>query len=142
MGGDEFFAKMADAWIALWLRNPYSQVLLSLQRAALASATQSWNRAEGKIFPDPWQLYRLANDFSMALGFVPVAKYDQLLRENEELREENSCLKKIVQDLKFNFLQESGEQMQEVWRTLTQRQLELNREMGKNFLDFMSKWPA
>ncbi len=66
---------------------------------------------------------------------MPRSTYDQALRENEELRRENKFLKDTLRELQFNVFTKYGEEMQQAWREITDRQLAMNREMGRVFLE-------
>ena len=112
-----------------------------VQREGIEEAKRFWNfsPANRGIFPNALEIYEKLADFYTMIGFVPCNKYDQALRDNEELRQENKFLKDTIRELQLNIFREGGEMMQKTCREITDRQLEMHQEIGKNFFEFFQQ---
>jgi regulator of replication initiation timing len=69
------------------------------------------------------------------LGIVPKTNYDNVLKENTSLKEENKFLKDILRELQVNIFKIGGEKAQEIWDSSIDKQLEVNKEIAKNFFE-------
>jgi FtsZ-binding cell division protein ZapB len=78
-------------------------------------------------------------DFYIVLGFVPRSKYDEMLTENEKLKEENRFLRDTIRELQVNIFREGGEKVQQAWGTIIDKQLEMNKEIAKNFVELFKQ---
>jgi len=142
MGNEEMFENLLRLFGNPYLKNNFLDSFLTLQRMGFVTAPNYWGLMGEKNtgLPNPLDLYARMLDFYMALGFVPRDKYDQALRDNEGLRQENRFLKETIRELQGSIFREGGEGMQETWREITQRQVELNKAVGQNFCELVKLW--
>ncbi len=142
MSNEEMFENLMGLLNNPLGKNNFLDFFLALQRRGFEAAPGygSLTGAQNAIPPNPLELYTRMMDFYMVLGLVPRAKYDQALRDNEELRQENKLLKDTLRELQFNIVREGGARIQDTWREITQRQLELNKEVGQNFCELIKQW--
>jgi uncharacterized protein YlxW (UPF0749 family) len=74
-------------------------------------------------------------DFTSAMGFVPLAKYEELRKEVDGLKAENQLLRDTIRELQNSFMAEGGAKAQQAWQSVIDKQLEMNREVAKGFFD-------
>lgn len=115
---------------------------LKVQQEGVEAAKKFWNLSPEKdtFIPNVLEVYEKMIDFYITLGFVPRTKYDQVLRENENLREENKFLKDTIHEVQSSIFTEGGEQLQEIWREIVDKQLDMNKEIAKNFYQLFKQW--
>jgi hypothetical protein len=120
-GAGDFFSKMQlegmEAAKKYWSTSPYASAL-----------------------PDVQQMIERMAEFYSAMGFVPLAKYEMVLKENETLKSENKLLRETISELQKSFLAEGGVKAQQAWQGVIDKQLELNREATKSFIDVLKQF--
>ncbi len=144
MFNEELFGNMAKIFTIPLFRENFLDFFQTAQRDGLEAAKKYWHFSAGNnVFsPNTLELYEKLLDLYMALGFVPRFRFDEVRRENDELRQENKFLKEALCDLQVNIFTEGGEKIQDAWRELADRQLETNKEIGKNFFEFFRQLPG
>ncbi len=142
MGNEEMLKGMKDLFANPLFQQNFHEFFLAAQREGLAAAQRLWNLTgeKNRLSNNVPEIYEKLLDFYLTLGFVPQHKYDQVLRENEELRQENKFLKDAIGELQLNIFKEGGQKLQETWREITDRQLAMHREIGKDFLELFGQW--
>lgn len=107
------------------------------QKLGMDAARNYWSLQsdEYKPFSQGTALFEQIIDFYSGLGFVSRRKYEDLLKEKEDLERENRFLKDTIQQLNFKVMTEGGIKMQEAWNTTIEKQMELGKELTKNFFD-------
>jgi hypothetical protein len=110
---------------------------LKMQQEGIEAARKFWGGYADKNFPFPnaMDMYERMVDFYIILGFVPRAKYDEMLNENKSLKEENRFLRDTIRELQLNLFTEGGERVQQIWHGIIDKQLETNKEIAKNFFE-------
>lgn len=138
MNNEEILRSVGNLFADPLFKRDFFDFLLIMQREGVEAAKRSCNFSpvSKAILPNALEIYEKLVDFYIIFGFVPCNKYDQALRDNEQLRQENKFLKDTIREMQFNIFQQGGEMMQETCREITGRQLEMHQEMGKNFLEF------
>jgi hypothetical protein len=120
-GAGEFFSKMQqdgmEAAKKFWGASPYASAL-----------------------PDAQQMVERMADFYSAMGFVPLAKHEAALKENESLKSENKLLRDTIRELQQSFMAEGGVKAQQAWQSVIEKQLELNREATTSFFDALKQF--
>lgn len=103
----------------------------------MEAAKKAWNMSGQKYpsFTSADDFYEKMVDFYTLMGFVPIAKYNELLKDNEKLKKENSLLKDMIKDLQNNLFKEGAEMAQQSWQSIVDKQLEMNKELTKNFFE-------
>jgi hypothetical protein len=120
-GAGEFFSKMQqegmEAAQKFWGTSPYASAL-----------------------PNAQQMIERMAEFYGSLGFVPLAKYESVLKENESLKSENKSLRDTIRELQQTFMAEGGVKAQQAWQGVIDKQMELNREATKGFIDALKQF--
>jgi hypothetical protein len=117
-------------------RKAFFDFFLKMQEQGIASAKKFWGGYIDKdLFPNAPDIFEKMVDFYIVLGLVPRMKYDGVLKENENLKEENTFLRDIIRELRVNLFREGGKKAQEAWGTIIDKQLELHKEIAKNFFE-------
>jgi regulator of replication initiation timing len=112
------------------------------QQQGLDVAKKFWgNYPAASQFPDAQQMFERMADFSSAMGFVPIGKYDELKKENEKLSAENKLLRETLRQLQETFTSENGAKAQEAWQSIVDKQLEMSREVTKSFFEALKQPP-
>jgi regulator of replication initiation timing len=108
-----------------------------MQQDGMEAAKKFWSSYPQKsdLFPNAIDLYERIVDFYIMLGIVPKTNYDNVLKENTSLKEENKFLKDILRELQVNIFKIGGEKAQEIWDSSIDKQLEVNKEIAKNFFE-------
>lgn len=108
-----------------------------MQQEGIEAAKKFWNLSPEKnsLFPNTLEIYEKLIDFYIVLGFVPKSKYEEVLKENEKLKYENLFLRDTIKQLQFKVFTEGGEKVQEVWKDIVDKQMELNKDIAKNFFE-------
>ena len=132
----EFTQKMWDLFSNPLFKMEFLDFFLKTQQEGIEAARKFWSLyAHENVFPNAVDLYERIVDFYIILGFVPKAKYDQAIKENERLKEENRLLTDILSQLQERLFSEGGEKAQQAWQEIIDKQLDANREIAKNFFD-------
>jgi hypothetical protein len=112
---------------------------LKMQQEGIEAARKFfWGTyADKNLFqiPNALDMYERMVDFYIVLGFVPRAKYDEVLDENKNLKEENRFLRDTIRELQVSLFTEGGEKVQEIWHNIIDKQLGMNKEIAKNFFE-------
>lgn len=136
MYDDESTLKMLYLSSNPLFKKAFLDFFLKTQQEGIEAARRFWSMYTDKsVFPDALDMYEWMVDFYIIIGFVPKAKYDQALKENKRLEEENKFLRDTVRELQLSIFSEGGEKVQQIWQGIIDKQLESNREIGKNFFE-------
>jgi hypothetical protein len=116
------------------------------QQQGMEAAKKFWGssintNASASAFPDAQQMFDRMADFSSAMGFVPLGKYEELQKEHDKLRAENQLLRDTIRDLQQTFAAENGAKAQEAWQSVVDKQLEMSREVTKSFFEALKQPP-
>jgi|SRR5208283_3824271 len=114
---------------------------MKVQLEGIEAAKKFWNLSSDKTTysPDVQEIYEKMIDFYITLGFVPLTKYEKMLKENEDLRQENKFLKDTICEVRSSIFKEGGEKLQETWHEILDKQLDMNRETAKNFFELFKQ---
>jgi hypothetical protein len=141
MTNEEMMKNMMDLFANPLFKKDFFDFFLKVQREGIESAKKFWGMSGGANlpFPNALDIYEKMIDFYITLGFVPRSKYDQAMKENEELKKENKFLKDTMNELQFNIFKEGSEQMRETWRSIIDKQFEVNKDIAKNFFELFKQ---
>lgn len=137
MNTDDCNTKMNDMFTNPLFKMGFFDFFLKMQQEGIDAARKYWIKyAQANSFvPGTMDMYERMADFYIILGLVPKIKYDQVLTENKSLTEENKFLKDTIRELQLNLFAEGGDAAQSIWHKSIDKQLELNKEISKNFFE-------
>jgi regulator of replication initiation timing len=141
MNNEEMMKDMMDLFANPLFKKNFFDFLLNVQREGIEATRKFWNLSPEKTtnFPNALELYEKMFDIYINLGFVPHAKYEKVLKENEALRQENKFLKDTLGELQSSIFREGGEKLQETWHEIIDKQLDMNREIAKDFYELFKQ---
>lgn len=120
-GAGEFFSKM--------------------QQEGMESAKKFWGTSSyASTLPDAQQMIERMAEFYGSMGFVPLAKYEELRKEMDSLKTENQLLRDTLRELQQSFIAEGGVKAQQAWQGVIDKQLEMNREATRSFFDALKQF--
>jgi hypothetical protein len=134
---DECNMQMLELFTNPLFKKGFFDFFLKMQQEGIEAARKFWGGYGDKNlpFPNAMEMYERMVDFYIILGFVPRAKYDEMLNENKSLKEENRFLRDTIRELQLNLFTEGGERVQQIWHGIIDKQLEANKEVAKNFFE-------
>jgi hypothetical protein len=137
MFNDDCTARMMGLFANPLFKMGFSDFFLKMQQEGIEAARKFWGTYSEKnnLFPDALDMYERMIDFYIILGFVPRVKYDEILGENKSLKQENKFLRDTIRELQFNLFTQGGEKVQQIWQNSIDKQLEMNKEIAKNFFE-------
>ncbi len=130
---------MIDMFANPMFRQGAGEFFSKMQQDGMEAAKKFWGTTPyASNFPDAQQMMERMADFYSALGFVPLAKYEALQKETDDLRAENRLLRETIRELQQSFIAEGGAKAQQAWQGVIDKQMEMNREVAKSFFDAFS----
>ena len=137
MFNDDCTTRMMGLFANPLFKIGFFDFFLKMQQEGIEAARKFWGTYSEKnnLFPDALEMYERMIDFYIILGFVPRVKYDEILGENKSLKQENKFLRDTLRELQFNLFTEGGEKVQQIWHSSIDKQLEMNKEIAKNFFE-------
>lgn len=137
MFNEEMVKNMLELYTDPLFKKGFFDFFQKMQQEGIEAARRFWGLYpnKGSLFPDASEIYEKMIDFYIILGFVPKMKYDEMVKENEKLKYENTFLRDTIRQLQLNIFKEGGEKVQETWKTIIDKQMEMNKEMAKNFFE-------
>lgn len=133
--------EFVQTWMQLWANPLFMQRFVefsaSMQKLGLEAAREAWaaNYQGDSLYANATQLFEPMIAFYAAMGFVPKKQLDEVVKENEQLKQENEFLKKTLQELNLKVFTEGSLQVQKMWQETAQKQIEMSAEIAKDFLD-------
>jgi regulator of replication initiation timing len=115
-----------------------------VQREGIEAARRFWHSYPYKnvFFPNALDMYENMIDFYMSLGLAPKAKYDEALKEHEKLHYENTFLRETIMQIQLEMFAEGGEMVREAWKSIIDKQIEMNKEIAKNLFEIFRQGSA
>ncbi len=141
MNNEEMMKAMMDLFTNPLFKKNFFGFFLDVQREGIESAKKLWNLSPEKTtyFPYALEIYEKMIDFYITLGFVPRTKYEKVLKENEDLRQENKFLKDTIYEVQSSIFKEGGEKLQETWHEVIDKQVAMNRELTKDLFQIFKE---
>ena len=117
-----------------------NEFLKIAQQQGIEAANKFWGiSTENQAFPGIDKMMGRMSEIYQAMGFVPQAKYDELLKENTTLKNENQMLKNTLGELQQKYMAEHGAKAQQAWQEIVDKQLDMSREVTKSFFDVLKQ---
>lgn len=117
-----------------------NEFLKIAQQQGMEAANKFWGiSSESQAFPSMDKMMERMADFYQTLGFVPQAKYDELMKQYTSLKAENQLLTDSIRDLQQRFNAENSAKAQQAWQEVVDKQLEMSREVTKSFFDVLKQ---
>jgi regulator of replication initiation timing len=124
-------------------RTGFAEFVQKAQQEGIEVARKFWGASNyGKAFPYPEDMVERLNDFYKGLGFVPTAKYNEAVEENDQLKAENQLLRNMIRDLQLNLFTEGGDKAQQLWRDIIDKQFKMNTEVASTFLEAIRQFKS
>jgi hypothetical protein len=141
MFNEESIKAMTELFTNPLFRKGFFDYFLKMQQEGIEAARKFWNLSPEKntLSPLTGDMYERMVDFYITLGFVPRMKYDEAMKENEKLAQENAFLKETLKQLQTDLFLEGGKKMQEEWQKVIDKQLEMHQEVTKNFFELFKE---
>ena len=110
------------------------------QQQGIEAANKFWGvSSESQAFPGMDKMMERMGDLYQNLGFVPQAKYEELLKENATLKNENQMLRNTIGELQQKYIAENGAKAQQAWQDIVDKQLDMSREVTQSFFDVLKQ---
>ena len=108
-----------------------------VQKKGIEAAQEYWfsQLKEKTSFENLPALFDQMIEFYSGFGFVSRNKYDEVVKENERLRKENAFLSDTIKKLNLKVMAEGGIKMQEIWKETLGKQMDVSKEIAKNFFE-------
>jgi hypothetical protein len=117
-----------------------NEFLKIAQQQGMEAANKFWGiSSESQAFPSMDKMMERMADFYQTLGFVPLAKYDELMKQYTSLKAENQLLTDSIRELQQRFIAENSAKAQQAWQEVVDKQLEMSREVTKSFFDVLKQ---
>lgn len=137
MLGDECNSKINDMFTNPLFKMGFFDFYLKMQQEGIDAARKYWitYAKQNSLFPTALDTYERMADFYIILGLVPKIRHDEVLNENQSLKQENKFLRDTMRELQLKLFSEGGEAAQKIWHDSIDKQLEINKEISKNFFE-------
>jgi len=137
MLNDECKTQMEDLFTNPLFKTGFFDFFIKMQQEGIESARRYWvtYMEKNSLYPNSADVYERMADFYIIFGFVPKGRHDEVLSENKSLKEENKFLRDTLRELQVSLFAEGGKKAQDLWQKSVDKQLEINKEVSKNFFD-------
>jgi hypothetical protein len=138
---EEFLKSLADLFSNPFFKKGFYDFFLKVQQEGIETAKKFWNLspARQRLFPNTSEIFERMIDFHRNLGFVPLSKYEEIVKENERLKSENRFLMNTIRDLNQKIFTDGGKAMQEFWKNNIEKHIEMSMEIAKAFMDIFKQ---
>ena len=117
-----------------------NEFLKIAQQQGIEAANKFWGiSSESQAFPGADKMMERMGDFYQNFGFVTQAKYDELLNEIANLKNENQMLRNTLGELQQKYIAENGAKAQQAWQNIVDKQLDMSREVTQSFFDVLKQ---
>jgi hypothetical protein len=134
---EDMTKEMMDLFTNPLFKRGFFDFFLKMQQDGIEAARKLWDNSAQKqsLVPNATEMYERMIDFYIILGFVPRVKYDEMAKENKNLKTENKFLRDAMRELQQNLFKDGGEKAQQIWNDSIDKQLDLHKEIAKNFFE-------
>jgi hypothetical protein len=141
---EDMTKEMMDLFTNPLFKRGFFDFFLKMQQDGIEAARKLWDNSAQKqsLVPNATEMYERMIDFYIILGFVPRVKYDEMAKENKNLKTENKFLRDAMRELQLNLFKDGGEKAQQIWNDSIDKQLDLHKEIAKNFFEIFRQLNA
>jgi hypothetical protein len=141
---EDMTKEMMDLFTNPLFKMGFFDFFLKMQQEGIEAARKFWDNSAQKqsLVPNAIEMYERMIDFYIILGFVPRIKYDEMAKENKNLKEENKFLRDAMRELQLNLFKDGGEKAQQIWNDSIDKQLDLHKEIARNFFEIFRQLNA
>jgi hypothetical protein len=133
----EFLDNLQQLWGNPLFADGFLEFFAGMQKAGLEATRKAWakNHPGDSFFRHAPDIFEPMIAFYSQLGFVTKQRHDEVVAENEKLKKENEFLKNALRELNMKVFTEGSLQVQEVWKEVANKHMEVSAEITKQFLD-------
>lgn len=140
---EEQMRMMMDSFNNPLFKQGANEFLKMAQQQGMEAANKFWGiSTESQAFPGAEKVMSQMAEFYKSMGFVPQARFDEIMKENATLKNENQMLRDTIRDLQNRFMAENGAKAQQAWQEVVDKQLEMSSEVTKSFFDVLKQTSA
>ena len=141
---EDMTKEMMDLFTNPLFKMGFFDFFLKMQQEGIEAARKFWDNSAQKqsLVPNAIEMYERMIDFYIILGFVPRVKFDAMAKENKNLKEENKFLRDAMRELQLNLFKDGGEKAQQIWNDSIDKQLDLHKEIARNFFEIFRQLNA
>ncbi|MCI4626743.1 MAG: hypothetical protein L3V56_12380 [Candidatus Magnetoovum sp. WYHC-5] len=134
---DELLKAMLSLYNNPMFKEAFSDYMFKVQRDGVEAARRFWSQQPEKdrFFTSTTDMFEKMMNFYSEMGFVSRKKYDDALKEIEELKKENAFLRDTMQKFNLKVFEDGGKSIQEAWKDTMNKQMELSKEITKSMFD-------
>jgi regulator of replication initiation timing len=127
---------LGDLYSNPLFKQGFLDFIVKLQHDGIDGARKFWEGypSKDKLFEGAPHLFEQMLSFYSSIGFVPAKKHEEVVKERDELKRENEFLKETIKELQLKVFTEGSAKMQETWAGILEKQMEMNKELAKDFL--------
>jgi hypothetical protein len=137
MCNEALFKSIMSLFNDFLFRKGFFDFFQVMQRDGIEAARMFWHTYPYKNLysPNALDMYEKIIDFYWSLGFAPKAKYDEVFKEHEKLYNANTFLRETIMQTQLKMFAEGGEKAREAWKSIIDKQIEMNKEIAKNLFE-------
>ncbi|HXX80136.1 MAG TPA: PilZ domain-containing protein [Thermodesulfovibrionales bacterium] len=141
MFGEETDKSLLNLCNSFMFRKCFFDFFQKMQLEGIEAARKYWDSYPCKnVFPpNTSDIFERMVDFYTDLSLMPQKQYDKLVKEHEKLLFVNTFLRETFSQLMLRVYVESGERLRQAWNNTIDRQIEMNKEIAKNFFELFGE---
>ena len=138
---EDILKNIIDLYNNPFFKSSFLEFFMKMQQEGIDSAKKFWdlNPKKNNLSANASDIFENMISFYSNLGFIPKVKYDEVVKENEKLKKENEFLQNTIKELNLKVFTEGSTKIQEAWIETTNKQMEMAKEISKNFFDLFKQ---
>lgn len=138
---DEILKNIINLYSNPVFKTSFQEFFMKMQQEGIEAAKKFWdlNPKRNSLSANASDIFEYMISFYSNLGFISKVKYDELVKENEKLKKENEFLQNTIKELNLKVFTEGSTKIQEAWIETTNKQMEMAKEISKNFFDLFKQ---
>lgn len=141
MMSEEFIKNILALYSNPLFQKGFVEFFMKSQQEGIEAARKFWdmNPKKDTVTENATEIFEQMIAFYSNLGFVPKTKYDEVVKENEELKKENEFFKNTMREMNHKVFTEGSLKIQEAWKETIDKQMEIAKEISKSFFDLFKQ---